>query len=111
MVTRAGGIGFRAAYFQNAEPNQAILKAQEPARVLVAIGDQDEGIDFQQSTNALLRSGNPARLHELAASLTARDLLQCGPRWRFPPFITDKERKQAAVGVACCSRWWSMATI
>ena len=46
---------------------------------------------------SLLRCGNPARLQELAASLTARDLLQCGQKWlaAFPPFITDKERKQA----------------
>jgi len=143
------------AYFQNAKPNQvvAILKAREPARILVAIGDKDndsphleykqrwvnqynfyvndphwgrmfvrmcpyfpfsarvclnqhhwlairmreEKIDFQQSGNAFLRCGNPARLQELADSLTARDLLQCGQKWlaAFTPFITDKERKQA----------------
>ncbi|MBM4085842.1 MAG: hypothetical protein FJ272_13725 [Planctomycetes bacterium] len=143
------------AYFQNAKPNQvvAILKAREPARILVAIGDKDndsphleykqrwvnqfnfylndarwgrmfvrmcpyfpfsarvcvnqhhwlairmreEDIDFQQSTNAFLRCGNPARLQELADSLTARDLLQCGQKWlaAFTPFITDKERRQA----------------
>lgn len=142
-------------YFRKAKPNQvvAILKAREPARILVAIGSKDndsphleykqrwvnqfnfylqdarwgrmfvrmcpyfpfsarvclnqhhwlalrmteEGIDFQQSTNAFLRCGNPARLQELADSLTARDLLQCGQKWlaAFTPFITDKERKQA----------------
>src|SRR5208283_5141527 len=38
----------------------------------------EEGLDFQQSTNAFLRCGNPARLQELADSLTTRDLLQCG---------------------------------
>jgi len=34
---------FLDAYFQNARPNQvvAILKAREPARILVAIGDKD----------------------------------------------------------------------
>ena len=34
---------FLDAYFQNAKPNQvvAILKAREPARILVAIGDKD----------------------------------------------------------------------
>lgn len=143
------------AYFQNPKPNQvvAILKAREPARILVAIGDKnndsphleykqrwvnqfnfyvndsrwgrmfvrmcpyfpfsarvclnqhhwlaarmrEEGIDFQQSTNAFLKCSNPARLQELADSLSARDLLQCGQKWlaTFTPFITDKERKQA----------------
>jgi hypothetical protein len=143
------------AYFRKAKPNQvvAILKAREPARILVAIGSKDndsphleykqrwvnqfnfylqdarwgrmfvrmcpyfpfsarvclnqhhwlalrmteEGIDFQQSTNAFLQCSNPARLQELADSLTARDLLQCGQKWlaAFTPFITDKERKQA----------------
>jgi len=143
------------AYFQNPKPNQvvAILKAREPARILVAIGDKnndsphleykqrwvnqfnfyvndsrwgrmfirmcpyfpfsarvclnqhhwlaarmnEEGIVFQQSTNAFLKCSNPARLQELADSLSARDLLQCGQKWlaAFTPFITDKERKQA----------------
>lgn len=142
-------------YFENAEPNQvvAIVKAREPARILVAIGDKDndsphleykqrwvnqfnfylndarwgrmfvrmcpyfpfsarvclnqhhwlairmreEGIDFQQSTNALLKCGHPARLQELADSLTTRDLLQCGQKWlaAFTPFITDNERRHA----------------
>jgi hypothetical protein len=146
---------FLDAYFRNAKPNQvvAILKAREPARILVAIGEKgndsphleykqrwvnqfnfylndarwgrmfvrmcpyfpfsarvclnqhhwlairmtEEGIDFQQSTNAFLRCSNPARLQELADSLTARDLLQCGQKWlaAFTPFITDKERRQA----------------
>ena len=146
---------FLDSYFQNAKSNQvvAILKAREPARILVAIGDKDnhsphleykhrwvnqfnfylndarwgrmfvrmcpyfpfsarvclnqhhwlairmteEAIDFQQSTNAFLKCGNPARLQELADSLTARDLLQCGQKWlaAFTPFITDKERRQA----------------
>ena len=141
-------------YFQNAKPNQvvAILKAREPARILIAIGSRDndsphleykqrwvnqynfyvndarwgrmfvricpylpfsarvclnqhhwlairmaeEGIDFQQSTNAFLRCSNPARLQELADSLTARDLLQCGQKWLavFTPFFTDRERRQ-----------------
>jgi len=143
------------AYFQNANPNQvvAILKAREPARILVAIGDKDndsphleykqrwvnqfnfyvndarwgrmfvrrcpyfpfsariclnqhhwlalrmreEGMDFQQSTNAFVKCDHPARLQELADSLTAHDLLQCGQKWlaAFTPFITDKERRQA----------------
>src|ERR1700758_5255558 len=130
---------FLDAYFQNTKPNQvvAILKAREPARILIAIGSKDndsphleykqrwvnqfnfylqdtrwgrmfvrmcpyfpfsarvclnqhhwlalrmteEGIDFQQSTNAFLKCGNPARLEQLADSLTAHDLLQCGQKW------------------------------
>jgi hypothetical protein len=58
---------------------------------------REEGMDFQQSTNGFLKCGNPARLQELADSLTARDLLQCGQKWlaAFTPFITDKERRQA----------------
>jgi hypothetical protein len=55
------------------------------------------GIDFQQTTNACFRCGNPARLQELADSLTTRDLLQYGQKWlaAFTPFITDKERRHA----------------
>jgi hypothetical protein len=146
---------FVEPYFQDAKPNQVVvvLKAREPARILIAVGDKgndsphleykqrwvnqynfyvndphwgrifirmcphfpfsarvclnqhhwlaiqmtEEGIDFQQCTNAFLRCGNPARLQELADSLTARDLLQCGQKWlaAFTPFFTDKERKQA----------------
>ena len=58
---------------------------------------REEKIDFQQSSNAFLKCGNPARLEVLADSLTAGDLLQCGQKWlaAFTPFITDKERKQA----------------
>lgn len=142
-------------YFHNAKPNQivAIVKAREPARILVAIGDKDndsphlefkqrwvnqfnfylndsrwgrmfvrmcpyfpfsarvclnqhhwlairmqeEGIDFQQCTNAFLKCANPARLQELADSLTTRDLLQCGQKWlaAFTPFLSDRERKHA----------------
>jgi hypothetical protein len=63
----------------------------------LAIRMREEGIDFQQSSNACLRCANPARLQELADSLTARDLLQCGQKWlaAFTPFITDKERRHA----------------
>jgi hypothetical protein len=145
---------FLDPYFQNAKPDQvvAILKAREPARILVAIGDknndsphlefkqrwvnqfnfylndkhwgrmfvrmcphfpfsarvclnqhhwlairmQEEGIDFQQCTNAFLKCGNPARLQELADSLTPQDLLKCGQKWlaAFTPFFSDRERKQ-----------------
>ena len=142
-------------YFQNAKPNQvvAIVKAREPARILVAIGDKnndsphlefrqrwvnqfnfylsdarwgrmfvrmcpyfpfsarvclnqhhwlairmrEEGIDFQQCTNAFLKCANPARLQELANSLAPQDLLRCGQKWlaAFTPFISDRERKHA----------------
>ena len=63
----------------------------------LAIRMRAEKIDFQQSSNALLRCGNPARLPELADSLTARDLLPCDQKWlaAFTPCITDQERKQA----------------
>ena len=58
---------------------------------------RDEGIDFQQCTNAFLRCANPARLQELSDSLTPRDLLACGQKWlaTFTPFFTERERKQA----------------
>src|SRR6266849_3729701 len=58
---------------------------------------RDEGIDFQQCTNAFLRCSNPARLQELADSLTARDPLTCGQKWlaTLTPFFTERERKQA----------------
>jgi hypothetical protein len=63
----------------------------------LAIRMREQGIDFQQSSNAFLRCGNPARLQELADSLTAREVLQCGQKWlaAFTPFITDQERRQA----------------
>src|SRR5437016_930972 len=63
----------------------------------LAIRMREEGIDFQQCTNAFLKCGNPARLQELADSLTTQDLLKCGQKWlaAFTPFLTDKERKHA----------------
>src|SRR5947199_7089671 len=58
---------------------------------------REEGIDFQQCTNAFLKCAHPARLQELADSLTTRDVLNCGQKWlaAFTPFFTEKERKQA----------------
>ena len=58
---------------------------------------EEEGIDFQQCTNAFLRCANPARLQQLSDSLTPRDLLNCGQKWlaTFTPFFTERERKQA----------------
>lgn len=45
----------------------------------LAIRMREESVDFQ-STNAFLNCGHPARLQQLADSLTTRDLLQCGQR-------------------------------
>src|SRR5438128_4643789 len=60
---------------------------------------REEGIDFQQCSNAFLRCGRPERLQELALALTAEDLSSCGQKWltRFTPFFTERERQQA-----CC---------
>ena len=146
---------FMDAYFEDAKPDQivAILKAREPARILVAVGKKDDDspfldykqrwvnqfnfylndahwgrmfvricpyfpfsarvclnqhhwlairmreqdIDFQQCKNAFLKCGDPRRLQELADSLTAQHLRQCGQKWlaAFTPFFTEKERKEA----------------
>lgn len=146
---------FVEPYFRRARPDQVvvILKAREPARILIAIGNKqdnrwhlqlaqrwvvhynfyvqdrnwgrifvrlcpyfpfsarlclnqhhwlarrlrEEGIDFQQTTNAFLRCSNPQRLQELADSLTAHDLLVCGRKWLngLTPFFTQQERSQA----------------
>jgi len=142
---------FVRPYLRDAQPDRVavILKAREPARILVAIGGEkndsphleykqrwvnqfnfylndrhwgpmfvrmcpyfpfsarvclnqhhwlairlrEEGIDFQQNTNAFLKCGNPARLQELADSLTTRDLQRCGQKWlaTFTPFLTAKD--------------------
>lgn len=147
---------FVEPYFRHAPPDQVvlILKAREPARILIAIGKkqdnrwhlqlaqrwivqynfylndrnwgrmfirmspyfpfsarlclnqhhwlahrmQEEGIDFQQTTNAFLSCRNPRRLQELADSLSPHDLLTCGRKWlnSFTPFFTERERKHAA---------------
>jgi hypothetical protein len=58
---------------------------------------REEGIDFQQCSNAFLRCERPERLQELAHALTAEDLSSCGQKWltRFTPFFTERERQQA----------------
>ena len=58
---------------------------------------REEGIDFQQCSNAFLRCGAPERLQQLADTLTAEDLASCGGKWlaRLTPFFTETERKQA----------------
>jgi hypothetical protein len=58
---------------------------------------REEGIDFQQCTNAFLKWGNPERLQQIADSLTTQDLLRCGQKWlaAFTPFFTARERQYA----------------
>jgi hypothetical protein len=58
---------------------------------------RQEGIDFQQCSNAFLRCGTPERLQELADTLRAEDLSSCGQKWlaRLTPFFSDHERRQA----------------
>ena len=57
----------------------------------------EQGLDFQQCSNAFLRCASPKRLHELADTLTAEDLSSCGQKWltRLTPFFTERERRQA----------------
>ena len=63
----------------------------------LAIRMRQQKIDFQQCKNAFLRCSHPEQLQELADSLTARDILQCGLKWlaAFTPFFTERERRQA----------------
>jgi hypothetical protein len=42
---------------------------------------REEGIDFQQCSNAFLRCAAPKRLQELADALTPHDLSSCGHKW------------------------------
>jgi hypothetical protein len=57
---------------------------------------REEGLDFEQCSNAFLPCGAPDRLQELADTLTAEDLSRCGRTWlaRFTPFFSDRERRQ-----------------
>lgn len=142
-------------YFKRAKPDAVVLvlKAREPARIMIAIGDKtanrwhlqfarrwvvqynvyindsrwgrmfvrmcpylpfsarvclnqhhwlanrmrEEGINFQQCSNAFLTCTAPERLQQLADSLTVRDLVACGQKWlaRLTPFFTWRERQQA----------------
>jgi len=146
---------FVEPYFKGAEPNEVVvvLKAREPARIMIAIGDKannrwhlqfaerwvvqynfyvnderwgrmfarmcpylpfsarvclnqhhwlanrmrEEGIDFQQRSNAFMRCARPERLQELADALSPRDLIACGQKWLacFTPFFTARERDEA----------------
>jgi len=58
---------------------------------------REEGIDFQQGSNAFMKCAKPDRLQELADELTPRDLVTCGQKWLacFTPFFTATEREHA----------------
>ena len=146
---------FVESYFKRAKPDEvvAVLKAREPARIMIAIGDRaanrwhlqfaerwvvqfnfyvnderwgrmfvrmcpylpfsarvclnqhhwlanrmrEEGIDFQQCSNAFMRCAKPERLQELADELSPRDLVICGQKGLacFTPFFTAAEREDA----------------
>jgi len=146
---------FVEPYFKGAKPDEivAVLKAREPARIMIAIGDKatnrwhlqfaerwvvqynfyvndrrwgrmfvrmcpylpfsarlclnqhhwlanrmrQEGIDFQQCSNAFMRCAKPERLQELADQLSPHDLVTCGQKWLacFTPFFTASEREHA----------------
>jgi len=146
---------FVEPYFKGAKPDEvvAIVKAREPARIMIAIGDKaanrwhlqfaqrwvvqynfyvndrewgrmfvricpylpfsarvclnqhhwlanrmrEEGIDFQQCSNAFFKCAKPDRLQELADQLAPRDLVTCGQKWLayFTPFFTAAERENA----------------
>jgi len=57
-----------------------------------------EGIRFRQESNAFLTCSDPARLQELADSLTASDIDRCAQKWlrAFTPFFTPTERRTAS---------------
>ena len=69
-------------------------------------------ISFQQCSNAFLKCGDPDRLQQLADSLTARDLANCGEKWlaRFIPFFSDQVRTYAGCRHACSFPRSSTAT-
>lgn len=146
---------FMDPYFKRAKPDEvvAILRAREPARILIANGNKkddrwhlqlvqrwviqynfyihdarwgrmfvrvcpyfpfsarvclnqhhwlanrmrEEGIHFQQCSNAFSICSDAKRLQELSESLAPGDLLTCGQKWLAccTPFFTEHERKQA----------------
>ena len=57
-----------------------------------------EAISFRQCGNAFLTCGDPARLQQLADTLTPRDLDRGAQKWlrAFTPFFTPTERREAA---------------
>jgi hypothetical protein len=74
---------------------------------------REEGVDFQQCSNAFLKCGKPERLQELADNLTAEDLPSCGQKWltRFTPFFTEQSGDKRAAGTGCSSPRSNSATI
>jgi len=58
---------------------------------------REEGIRFQQCSNAFSICSDAKRLQELSDSLSADDLLTCGQKWLAccTPFFSEHERKQA----------------
>jgi hypothetical protein len=60
---------------------------------------RQQGIRFQQCTNAFLQCSDAGTLQHIADSLSARDLVRCGEKWlaKLTPFFTEREREQAGV--------------
>src|SRR5436305_4788487 len=58
---------------------------------------REEGIRFQQCSNAFSICSDAKRLQEISDSLSAHDLLTCGQKWlaACTPFFTERERKEA----------------
>ena len=86
---------------------------------------REQGIDFQQGSNAFMRCARPERLQELADALTPRDLIACGQKWLscFTPvngaaiFLKSGAAKfpilagwRSARGVIGASVFWRTAT-
>jgi len=146
---------FMDPYFKRAKADEvvAILRAREPARILIANGNKkddrwhlqlaqrwviqynfyindgrwgrmfvrvcpyfpfsarvclnqhhwlanrmrEQGIQFQQCSNAFSMCSDAKRLQELSDSLSAHDLLTCGQKWLAccTPFFTERERQEA----------------
>jgi hypothetical protein len=78
----------------------------------LAIRMKEEGIDFQQCTHAFLKCGNPARLQELAHSLTTEDCSSAARNgWRRSPRSSPiKSASTRGVGIIFSSLRWSIAT-
>ena len=74
---------------------------------------REENIDFQQCTNAFLKCSNPARLQELADSLTAQDLVPVRPEMAGRVHSVHHRQgtqSRLAVSIVCSSPRWSIAT-
>ena len=60
---------------------------------------KQQGVRFRLSTNAFASCADPARLQQIADSLSADDLRRCGQKWlaTLTPFFTKRERLHAGV--------------